>query len=99
MLGIMHTYGFETVKQNGTKAREYFLKSISKDSKLGYSGLAYLYLNGIDMPVNIPLAIKYFEMAGDAESMSNIGAIYSNGMGEIKANNSLAIQYFKYAAN
>ena len=60
MLGLIHTSGLG-VESNGTKANELFLKAIEGGNMAAYSGLGYIYLEGIGVEKDVKKAIGYYE--------------------------------------
>ena len=99
-MGILYANG-RGVRQDFTKAEEWYLKSANQNYTLAQRNLADLYLDGRgSVPSNSQKAVKYLKLAadkGDADCQYNLGVVYVEGTRTAK-NDALGFKYFTAAA-
>ncbi|KZN52931.1 tetratricopeptide repeat protein [Pseudoalteromonas luteoviolacea] len=73
-----HFYHGVNVSNDFSKARYYFIQAAEKNDDIALNALGVIYRDGLDVEVNINLALGYFKrsaMLGLADAMYNLGAL------------------------
>ena len=87
-LGQMYENG-DGVEKNGDKAAELYLAASNAGNEVASQNLGSLYMFGQIIPQNYTLALKYYHLAIDQGSTSdvvlnNLGVLYMDGKGTPK---------------
>jgi TPR repeat protein len=102
-IGVMFAKG-HGVHMNKQKAMEWYLKASHKGYGPAQCNIGYFYEIGEAVPMDKQKAMEWYLMAaeqgtGSGLAQSNIGRLYSQGMGYITANKAKAMEWYLKAAN
>eukprot|EP01083_Nonionella_stella_P005011 14609_1 len=102
MLGNIYVDGIVelNIEKNITKAIEYYKKAMSAKSVSGYTGMAFLYLEGIPHK-NTTAAFDHFKYAAKRQDLSALfylGLMYFNGIGVKQKSFNEAFECFMMAS-
>jgi len=87
------------VKGEYIKAFKLYEKACNLDSSTGCSNIGFMYMNGQAVKRDFIEAVKYLKksvvLGGYNLGAVNLGIIYANGYGKVKADKEKAIKYFE----
>ena len=85
--------------KDAAKAFKWATKAANANDKKGQRELGICYYIGIGVARDHVAALKWYELAGDADSFNRMGVIYSKGEYGVDTDDTKAVEYYRKAAD